>query len=54
MARPDSHARRPHPESWNRLHEDKHYVAAVHAVGSIGVRSGDLALQVGEPNQCAN
>lgn len=44
---------RPHPESWDRLHEDKHYVAAVHAVGSIGGKSGDLALQVGEPNQCA-
>lgn len=44
---------RPHPESWDRLHEDKHYVAAVHAVGSLGVRSGDLPLQAGEPNQCA-
>jgi beta-N-acetylhexosaminidase len=43
---------RLHPESWVRLHEDKHYVAAVHAVGSIGVRSGDLPLQVCEPGTC--
>jgi beta-N-acetylhexosaminidase len=43
---------RPHPESWDRLHEDKHYVAAVHAVGSIGGRSGDLPLQVCELGTC--
>ncbi len=46
---------RPHPESWARLHEDKDYVAAVHAVGSLGVRSGDLPLQAGgAPDICGN
>ncbi|MDD5241809.1 MAG: beta-N-acetylhexosaminidase [Sulfuricella sp.] len=44
---------KPHPESWVRLHEDKYYVAAVHAVGSIGVRSGDLLL-AGELGTCGN
>ena len=42
-----------HPESWSKLHEDPHYVAAVHAVGSLGVSSGDLPLQVAECNRCA-
>ncbi|MGE5027322.1 MAG: beta-N-acetylhexosaminidase [Betaproteobacteria bacterium] len=44
---------RLHPESWVRLHEDPHYVAAVHAVGGIGGRSGDLPLQLAETNSCA-
>jgi beta-N-acetylhexosaminidase len=44
----------PHPVSWVGLHEDKHYVAAVHAVGSLGVRSGDLPLQVAEVDTCGN
>lgn len=44
---------RTHPESWDKLHEDKDYVAAVHAVGSIGVKTGELPLLVEESNQCA-
>jgi beta-N-acetylhexosaminidase len=35
---------RPHPPSWVQLHEDPNYVDAVHAVGGLGVRNGELAL----------
>jgi len=45
---------RLHPESWDGLHEDKYYVEAVHAVGSLGVRSGDLLLRVAEADTCGN
>ena len=37
---------RPHPPSLVHLHEDAHYVAAVHAIGGIGQGSGDLALNL--------
>lgn len=35
---------RAHPPSLTQLHEDPHYVDAVHAVGGIGFESGDLPL----------
>jgi len=36
----------PHPPSLVQLHEDAHYVAALHAVGGIGQCSGDLPLNI--------
>jgi beta-N-acetylhexosaminidase len=35
---------KPHPVSMAKLHEDPHYLKAVHAVGSIGFHEGNLAL----------
>ncbi|MBI5750876.1 MAG: beta-N-acetylhexosaminidase [Hydrogenophilales bacterium] len=37
---------KPHPPSLTQLHEDPHYVDAVHAIGGIGQGSGDLPLDV--------
>lgn len=33
-----------HPPSLTKLHEDAHYVEAVHAIGTIGLESADLPL----------
>ena len=41
----------PHPASWTQLHEDPHYVDAVHAIGSLGLRSGELAFDPTAPRQ---
>ena len=35
---------KPHPPSLVQLHENAHFVAAVHALGNIGQASGDLPL----------
>ena len=35
---------KPHPPSLVQLHEDAHFVVALHAVGNIGQGSGDLPL----------
>ncbi len=35
---------RPHPKTWFQLREDGHYLDAVHHVGSIGLKDGELAL----------
>lgn len=35
---------RPHPDSLMKLHEDSHFVKAVHEVGAIGVADGELPL----------
>ena len=35
---------KPHPPSLVQLHEDAHYMDAVHAIGEIGQGSGDLPL----------
>lgn len=35
---------KPHPPTLTQLHEDAHYVEAVHAIGGIGQESGDLPL----------
>ena len=40
---------KPHPPSLTQLHEDAHYVDAVHAIGDIGQGSGDLPLDVIDP-----
>ena len=40
---------KPHPRSLTQLHEDAHYVEAVHAIGGIGQGSGDLPLGVIDP-----
>lgn len=45
---------KPHPASLVELHEDAHYVNAVHTIGSIGVKDGDLPLQFDESNTCGN
>jgi len=36
---------KPHPPSMVALHEDAHYVNAVHAIAALGVRNAELALQ---------
>ncbi len=43
---------KPHPPSLVQLHENAHYVEAVHAIGSIGQGSGDLPL-AGAIDPCA-
>ena len=43
---------KPHPASLVQLHEDTHYVEAVHAIGGIGQGSGDLPLP-GANDPCA-
>jgi beta-N-acetylhexosaminidase len=51
---------KPHSAGWVRLHEDRQYVKAVHAVAGIGLRSGDLpfsqdgAAEGGGPDICGN
>ncbi|MDP1680607.1 MAG: beta-N-acetylhexosaminidase [Burkholderiales bacterium] len=40
---------KPHPPSLTQLHEDTHYVDAVHAIGDIGQGSGDLPLGIIDP-----
>ena len=35
---------KPHAQTWVQLHEDPQYVDAVHAIGGLGVRNGELAL----------
>lgn len=35
---------KPHPFSMDKLHEDAHFLKMVHAVGSIGIHEGNLAL----------
>ena len=37
---------KPNPPSLVQLHEDAHFVAAVHAIGGIGQGSGDLPLRI--------
>ena len=37
---------KPHPPSLVQLHEDAHFAAAVHAIGSIGQGSGNLPLRI--------
>jgi len=36
---------KPHPNSLTQLHEDAHYMDAVHAIGDIGQGSADLPLE---------
>ena len=40
---------KPHPPSLTQLHEDAHYMDAVHAIGDIGQGSGDLPLGTIDP-----
>ena len=35
---------KPHPLSMAKLHEDAHFLKAIHAVGSIGIHEGSLPL----------
>jgi beta-N-acetylhexosaminidase len=44
---------KPHPLSLAKLHEDAHFLKAIHAVGSIGIHEGNLPLD--DPtNTCAH
>ncbi|TCV90230.1 beta-N-acetylhexosaminidase [Sulfurirhabdus autotrophica] len=45
---------KPHPDSLVKLHEQEHYVNAVHAIAGIGFRSGDLPLKQREPDSCGD
>lgn len=45
---------KPHPVSWDKLHEDPLYVKAVHAVAAIGVKDGDLPFDAGKPDVCGS
>lgn len=45
---------KPHPVSWDKLHEDPLYVKAVHAVANIGVKDGDLPFGAGKPDVCGS
>jgi len=45
---------KPHPASAVALHEDAHYVKAVHAVAALGLKNGELALGFAPTNTCGN
>lgn len=45
---------KPHPASAVQLHEDPHYVRAVHTVAAIGVKNAELALEFDPTNTCGN
>jgi beta-N-acetylhexosaminidase len=44
---------KPNPPTLVQLHENPHYAAAVHAIGSIGAESGDLPLAPAGSDPCA-
>jgi len=45
---------KPHPVSWDQLHEDALYVKALNAVADIGVKDGDLPFDSGKPDICGS
>lgn len=45
---------KPHPVSWDKLHEDPLFVKAVHAVAVIGVKDGDLPFDAAKPDICGS
>jgi beta-N-acetylhexosaminidase len=44
---------KPHPPNLTQLHENAHYAEAVHAIGGIGMNSGDLPLGPAGSDPCA-
>jgi beta-N-acetylhexosaminidase len=45
---------KPNALSMVKLHEDPHYVAAVHAISAVGMKSGDLGFDPTERNTCGS
>jgi len=45
---------KPHPDSLISLHENAHYVNAVHAISGIGLRSEDLPLEKLKADPCGD
>jgi len=45
---------KPHPASWDKLHEDPSYVKAVRAVSALGVKLGDLPFEAATPDVCGS
>ncbi len=45
---------KPHPPSWDKLHENPDYVKAVRAVSALGVKEGDLPFEAVQPDICGS
>ncbi len=45
---------KPHPSSWDKLHEDPNYVKAVRTVSALGVKEGDLPFDAAKPDICGS